>query len=106
MRAKQRNAVLANANRTPLSSIGRHSPDRAHQALAQAFLRRSGRMLERVSSSASPEALKSALSSPTDVGEASAKIWPGPDQLNGNSESFASRQNLRLALIPLKCERT
>jgi hypothetical protein len=68
MRSKQRNAVLANATRTPFSSIGRRSADSAQQALAQAFLRRSVRMLERVSSSASPEALKSALSSPTDVG--------------------------------------
>jgi hypothetical protein len=42
--------------------------DVARQALAQAFLKRSVKMLERVSSSASPEALQSALSSPTDVG--------------------------------------
>ena len=38
------------------------------QALAQAFLKRSVKMLERVSSTASSEALESALSSPTDVG--------------------------------------
>jgi hypothetical protein len=44
------------------------TPDSARQALAQAFLARSVKMLERVSSSASSEALKSALSSPTDVG--------------------------------------
>ena len=68
MRTKQRNAVLANVNRSPFSSTGRHSSDSAQQALAQAFMRRSVRMLARVSSSASPEALKSALSSPTDVG--------------------------------------
>jgi hypothetical protein len=68
MRSKQRNAVLAKANRTPFSSLGRHTGDSAQQALAQAFLMRSVKMLERVSSSASPEALKSALSSPTDVG--------------------------------------
>ena len=37
-------------------------------ALAEAFLKRSIKMLERVSSTASPEALKAALSSPTDVG--------------------------------------
>ena len=40
----------------------------ARQALAEAFLTRSVKMLERVTSAASPEALKSALSSPTDVG--------------------------------------
>ena len=40
----------------------------ADNALAQTFLKRSVKMLERVSSSASSEALKSALSSPTDVG--------------------------------------
>ena len=68
MRSKQRNAGRSRANRTQLSTPGRHSDDSAHLALAQAFLRRSVRMLERVSSSASPEALKSALSSPTDVG--------------------------------------
>jgi hypothetical protein len=44
------------------------TPESARQALAQAFLARSVKMLERVSSSASSEALKSALSSPTDVG--------------------------------------
>ena len=43
-----------------------HSATR--QALADAFLKRSVRMLERVSSTASTDALKSALSSPTDVG--------------------------------------
>jgi hypothetical protein len=46
----------------------RHTPDSARQALAQAFLARSVKMLERVSSNASSEALRSALSSPTDVG--------------------------------------
>ena len=40
----------------------------ARQALAEAFLKRSVKMLERVSTSASSEALKAALSSPTDVG--------------------------------------
>src|SRR5665811_480883 len=48
--------------------MGGRAADGARQALAQAFLRRSEKMLERVSSSASSEALKSALSSPTDVG--------------------------------------
>jgi hypothetical protein len=36
--------------------------------LAQTFLKRSVKMLERVSSAASPDALKAALASPTDVG--------------------------------------
>src|SRR5438445_12957898 len=40
----------------------------ARLALAQTFLKRSTKMLERVSSAASSEALKTALSSPTDVG--------------------------------------
>ena len=48
--------------------MGGRAAESARQALAQAFLRRSVKMLERVSSSASSEALKSALSSPTDVG--------------------------------------
>src|ERR1041385_6715610 len=51
-----------------LARTGAHSAENARRALAQAFLRRSVKMLERVSSSASSEALKSALSSPTDVG--------------------------------------
>jgi len=48
--------------------MGRHPADSTRQALAQAFLKRSVKMLERVISSASSEALKSALSSPTDIG--------------------------------------
>ena len=52
----------------PFPPMGKHPADSAHQALAQAFLKRSMKMLERVSSSASSEALQSALSSPTDVG--------------------------------------
>jgi hypothetical protein len=48
--------------------MGRRPADSARQALAQAFLKRSVKMLERVSSSASSEVLESALSSPTDVG--------------------------------------
>jgi hypothetical protein len=48
--------------------MGRHPADSARRALAQAFLQRSVKMLERVSSSASAETLQSALSSPTDVG--------------------------------------
>jgi hypothetical protein len=46
----------------------RHPAGSARQALAQAFLKRSVKMLERVSSTASSEALESALSSATDVG--------------------------------------
>ena len=68
MRSKRSPAALARANSTPFPSMGRHPVDSARQALAQAFLKRSVKMLERVSSSASSEALKSALSSPTDVG--------------------------------------
>src|SRR6266852_1576357 len=68
MRAKRRTATPASANSTLFPSMRRHSADRARQALAQAFLKRSVKMLERVSSSASSEALKSALSAPTDVG--------------------------------------
>ena len=48
--------------------MGKHPAGSARQALAQAFLKRSVKMLERVSWAASSEALKSALSSPTDVG--------------------------------------
>jgi hypothetical protein len=48
--------------------MGGRPVESARQALAQAFLKRSVKMLERVSSAASSEALKSALSSPTDVG--------------------------------------
>src|ERR1700704_3213994 len=68
MKSRHRTASLVNANGTRFPSIGRQPVDTAQQALAQAFLRRSVKMLERVSSSASSEALKSALSSPTDVG--------------------------------------
>src|ERR1017187_2063691 len=68
MRSRGRAAASANSNSTPSPSMGRHSADSAQQALAQAFLKRSVKMLERVSASASSEALKSALSSPTDVG--------------------------------------
>src|ERR1039458_5443090 len=46
----------------------RNTPDSARQALSEAFLACSVKMLERVSSSASSEALQSALSAPTDVG--------------------------------------
>ena len=62
MRSQRRTAAL------PFPSMGRHPAGSARQALAQAFLKRSVKMLERVSSTASSEALESALSSPTDVG--------------------------------------
>jgi hypothetical protein len=49
-------------------STATHPVSSTRQILAQAFLKRSVKMLERVSSTASSEALESALSSPTDVG--------------------------------------
>jgi hypothetical protein len=51
-----------------LLKTGGHSAENTREALAQTFLKRSVKMLERVSSSASSGALKTALSSPTDVG--------------------------------------
>ena len=66
MRYSRSTAALSKAKN--ISSTGGHSAENAREALAQAFLKRSVKMLERVSSSASSEALKSALSSPTDVG--------------------------------------
>ena len=67
MRPKRSTPALARPS-APFPTMGRQSTDPARQALAQAFLKRSVKMLERVSSCASSEALKSALSSPTDVG--------------------------------------
>jgi hypothetical protein len=64
MRARSSTAILPKA----VAPMGRHPADSARRALAQAFLQRSVKMLERVSSSASAETLQSALSSPTDVG--------------------------------------
>ena len=64
MRARSSTAILPKA----VAPMGRHPADSARLALAQAFLQRSVKMLERVSSSASAETLQSALSSPTDVG--------------------------------------
>jgi hypothetical protein len=49
-------------------ALMRYQPDRPRQLLAKTFLKRSVKMLERLSSAASTEALQSALSSPTDVG--------------------------------------
>jgi hypothetical protein len=66
MRSRRSVAALSKAKK--ISSRGGHSAENTREALAQAFLRRSLKMLERVCSSASSEALKSALSSPTDVG--------------------------------------
>ena len=66
MRSRRSIAAMSKAKNT--SSTPGHSSENAREALAQAFLRRSVRMLERVSSSASSETLQSALSAPTDVG--------------------------------------
>jgi len=66
MRSSRSNTALSKARN--ISSMGGRPAENAREALAQAFLKRSVKMLERVSSSASSEALKSALSSPTDVG--------------------------------------
>lgn len=68
MRSRRSTTALGKSDSTPFPSTGRHPADSARQALAQAFLKRSVKMLERVSCSASSEALQSALSSPTDVG--------------------------------------
>src|ERR1700758_4857085 len=68
MKSRRSIAGLPKAKGRAFPSMGDHQTDNAREALAQAFLRRSVKMLERVSSSASSEALKSALSSPTDVG--------------------------------------
>lgn len=65
MSSKRTVAAMSKAKHT---STRGHSSESAREALKQAFLRRSVKMLERVSSSASPETLKSALSAPTDVG--------------------------------------
>ena len=67
MRSKRSTAALGRASR-PFPLMSKHPADNARQALAQAFLKRSVKMLERISSAASSEALKSALSSATDVG--------------------------------------
>src|SRR5277367_2089335 len=68
MGTNQSNIATGPPQQTPIPSMGRHSADKAQQALAQAFFRRSVKMLQRVSSSASPEALQSALSAATDLG--------------------------------------
>lgn len=68
MRSRRDAAALARADGMVSPSMDRRPGGSARQALAQAFLERSVKMLERLSGSASSEALKSALSSPTDVG--------------------------------------
>jgi hypothetical protein len=69
MGSRNSRSTLAAANSSPRPRIIKNSAaDGARHALAQAFLARSVSMLERVTSSASAEALKSALSSPTDIG--------------------------------------
>jgi hypothetical protein len=65
MKSKQRTVARSKDARFPRD---RRSPDETRRALAQTFLKRSVKMLERVSSAASPETLKTALSSPTDLG--------------------------------------
>jgi hypothetical protein len=66
MRSNQRSAARGKDSR--FSSTRRRPADETRSALAQTFLKRSVNMLERVSSVASPEALRTALSSPTDLG--------------------------------------
>jgi hypothetical protein len=66
MRSKQSSAARGKDSR--FSSTRRHPADETRRALAQTFLKRSVNMLERVSSVASPETLRTALSSPTDLG--------------------------------------
>jgi len=66
MRSKQRSAARAKGSQ--FSPTRRHPADETRRALAQTFLKRSVNMLERVSSVASPETLRTALSSPTDLG--------------------------------------
>lgn len=68
MRAKSPATASDNGQSMPFPSMRKRPADSGRQALAQAFLKRSVKMLERLSSSASSEALKSALSSPTDIG--------------------------------------
>ena len=63
MKSKQRSAP-----RPKNSRLRTARPSDARYALAQTFLKRSVKMLERVSSAASPETLQAALSAPTDVG--------------------------------------
>ena len=69
MRSRNSRGTPSAANSSSRPRTSKNSAaDGARHALAQAFLTRSVSMLERVTSSASTEALKSALSSPTDIG--------------------------------------
>jgi hypothetical protein len=68
MRSKRATSALAEASAPQVRSKTKRQGGSPHNALAQAFLKRSVKMLERVSSSASSEALESALSAPTDIG--------------------------------------
>ncbi len=65
MASKYRGTASTNGSRR--RSVRRQLDDGRH-LLMQTFLKRSVKMLERVSSAASPEVLKTALASPTDVG--------------------------------------
>ena len=65
MQPKDRTAQRSNRALPP---SGGRPAEGAHVALAQTFLKRSVKMLERVSSAASTETLATALASPTDVG--------------------------------------
>lgn len=69
MSSRHSRGTVAEPKRSSPRKIGK-SPagDGGRRALAQAFLNRSVTMLERVTSSASTEALRVALSSPTDMG--------------------------------------
>lgn len=69
MSSRQSRGTVAVPTRLLPRKIGKSAAgDSTRRALAQAFLSRSVTMLERVTSSASTEALKAALSSPTDIG--------------------------------------
>ena len=68
MRSKRGTSSVAEADTSQVRSKTKRQGGSPHNALARAFLKRSVKMLERVSSSASSEALESALSAPTDVG--------------------------------------
>jgi hypothetical protein len=65
MGSKHRSTSLTNG---PRSRSVRREVDNGRHILVQTFLKRSVKMLERVSSAASAEALKAALASPSDVG--------------------------------------
>jgi hypothetical protein len=59
---------MRSTRRTAADPSSGDSVNYARRALAQTFLKRSIKMLERVSAAASVDTLKAALSSPTDVG--------------------------------------